>query len=459
MSTTDGAAGVHARLDKAALLALCERGVQAAREAGAQEAEVYAESTAEVEVSLQKNDLDQVRVSDEVQFGVRVFVDGRLGFATANAPGAVVATARDAVAVARASPPDPDAGLPGARPIATAPDAVDAALLAVQPGALAALAVDLLGWTRGRDPRITIDTGGVAIAHTVRAVVSSTGVRAAWASAAGSGHMFGMAVDGDTVGSFAYDGDAVRRLDDLRPKLEVAFGNFVSQATGALGATAGESFRGPIVLPPEAVESVLVGPLLRNLGGDAVRQGRSALAGRAGERIAAPGFTLTEGGAGLPGHPLCPFDREGQPRRSLPLVEDGVLKAFLFDGREARAAGRESTGHAQGGATSLPRVGPAALSLATGDVSREALETMDRGVIVTRFSGTTDAVSGDFSGVVKGGFLVEGGERRPIHETTIAGNLWTCLQNVSARADTAELHYGSRAWPALRVEDVSITAG
>ncbi|MEC8423266.1 MAG: metallopeptidase TldD-related protein, partial [Myxococcota bacterium] len=106
-----------------------------------------------------------------------------------------------------------------------------------------------------------------------------------------------------------------------------------------------------------------------------------------------------------------------------------------------------------------PRVGPAALALGTGDVSRAALENMDRGVIVTRFSGTTDPVSGDFSGVVKGGFLVRDGERRPIHETTIAGNLWTCLRNVSARADSALLHYGSRAWPALRVEDVSITAG
>jgi len=459
MTTTGFGGGVRARLDRAALLALCERGVQAARDAGAQEAEVYAESSAEVEVSLQKNDLDQVRVADEVQFGVRVFVDGRLGFATANDPGAVVTTARDAVAVAQASPPDPDAGLPPAVPVMDQPDAVDEALLQLEPGALARMAVDLLAWTRGRDPRITIDTGAVAVAHTVRAVASSTGVRAAWGSAAGSGHMFGMAVDGDTVGSFAYDGDAVRQLAQLRPKLEAAFGRFVAGATGALGATAGESFRGPIVLPPEAVESVLVGPLMRNLGGDAVRQGRSALAGRIGERIAAPGFTLVEGGAGIAGYPLCPFDREGQPRATLPLVEDGVLKAFLYDGREARAAGVRSTGHAQGGATALPSVGPAALVLATGDVPRATLERMERGVIVTRFSGSTDPVSGDFSGVVKGGFLVKDGERRPIHETTIAGNLWTCLKNVSARADTAHLHYGSRAWPALRVEDVSITAG
>jgi len=457
MSTNQ--AGVRARLDRRALLALCDRGVQAALDAGAEEAEVYAEATAEVEVSLAKNDLDQVRVSDEVSFGVRVFVGGRLGFATANDPGAVVATARDAIAVAQASPVHPGAGLPAARSLEELPDAVDDALLAVETGELAKMAVDLLAWTRGRDPRVTVDTGGVAVAHAVRAISASTGVRAAWGSAAGSGHMFGMALDGDAVGSFAYDGDAVRTLAELRPRLESAFDRFVRAATGALGATAGESFRGPIVLPPEAVEDVLIGPLLGNLVGDAVRQGRSALAGRLGERIASPGFTLTEGGRGLAGYPLCPFDREGQPRVSMPLVEDGFLRGFMYDGREAMAAGVESTGHAQGGATSLPRVGAAALELATGVVPVTELERMERGVIVTRFSGSTDPVSGDFSGVVKGGFLVRDGERRAIHETTIAGNLWDCLKNVSARADAAEVRYGSRAWPALRVEDVSITAG
>lgn len=449
----------RATLDRDQLLALCEQGVAAAQKAGADAAEVYAESSAEAEVSLQKNDLDQVRTTEEVTLGVRVFIDGRVGFATANDPGAVAETAQDAVAVAKASPPDPLNGLPDPQLVADAPDAIDEALLELDIGTLAELAMDLLAWTRGRDARITVDTGGVSVAHAVRAIASSTGVRAAWGSAAGSGHMFGMAIDGDEVGSFSYDGDAVRSLDALRPALEQAFGQFVSHAVGALGAGAGESFRGPILLLPESVESVLVGPLLQNITANAVRQGRSALAEKLGETIAAPGFTLVEGGAGLPGYPIAPFDREGMPRATLPLVEGGVLNAFLYDSYEARAAGARSTGHAQGGPGGLPRLGAAALSLAPGDVPMAELARMDRGVVVTRFSGSVNAVSGDFSGVVKGGFLVEAGERRPIHETTIAGNLWTCLKNVSACSSDVMRRYGTRAWPALRVEDVSITAG
>ncbi|NOY25962.1 MAG: TldD/PmbA family protein, partial [Oligoflexia bacterium] len=192
---------------------------------------------------------------------------------------------------------------------------------------------------------------------------------------------------------------------------------------------------------------------------DSVRQGTSPFAGRLGQRIAPAGFSLIEAGAGLDGHPLTPFDREGMPRQRVALVDDGVLGGFLYDATEARYAGRDSTGHAGGGAASLPRVSAACLSLAPGDTPLATLENMDRGVIVTRFSGTTDISSGDFSGVVKGGFLVDHGERRPIMETTIAGNLWDALQNISGRSAETTLFYGTSSYPALRIEDISVTAG
>ncbi len=43
----------------------------------------------------------------------------------------------------------------------------------------------------------------------------------------------------------------------------------------------------------------------------------------------------------------------------------------------------------------------------------QMIQGLERGVIVTRFAGTTNPVSGDFSGVVKGGFLVEKGALGP----------------------------------------------
>jgi PmbA protein len=55
--------------------------------------------------------------------------------------------------------------------------------------------------------------------------------------------------------------------------------------------------------------------------------------------------------------------------------------------------------------------------------------------------------------------LVKGGEKRPILETTIAGNLYDCLRNISAISQEVTVFNGTAAFPALRIEDVSITAG
>ena len=80
-------------------------------------------------------------------------------------------------------------------------------------------------------------------------------------------------------------------------------------------------------------------------------------------------------------------------------------------------------------------------------------------VWVGRFSGSTNGVTGDFSGVVKNGFLLARGERRPIRETMIAGNLFEALRNIEAISAERRLLSGSALLPSLRIGGVSVTAG
>lgn len=447
------------------LLTLCQRGVDAALAHGATQAEVYAQRGRTTKVGFQKNDLDSVSVGEETVFGIRVLLDGRLGFATANHEGSLDEVAAEAVHIARASPPDEAEHLAEPRPVPRQEPLVDPALLALDPTALARMGNDLLQEVLGQrradlpDARVTVDTLELSLHHEARAVASSTGVAAAHRSAWAQGGVFGMAVDGDEVGSFSYDGDAVRHAEDLQPGLARTFARFARKSLGALGAHKGESFRGPCFIPADVVEDFLLGHLVGTLCADAVRKGTSPFADLMGERIAVPGFTLVEEGPGLPGYPITSFDREGLPRQRMPLVEDGVLRSFLFDASEAARVGRSSTGHAQGGASSLPKVGPTCFSLAPGDGDADLLDRMQRGVIITRFSGSTEVSSGDFSGVVKGGFLVRNGERIPIRETTVAGNLWKALKSISAITRQTETFYGVRSLPGLVIDDLSITAG
>ena len=445
--------------DADGLLERCHQAVAAARKAGAGQAEVFASRGRETEVSVEKNDLNMVRVVDETTLGLRVIVDGKVGFATTNRPDDLQGLVDEALAVARSGEPDPHAGLPDPEALPDLVPRLDQGLAEVEPEALVAMTVELMREALARDSRLTVDGGAIGLEHEARAIASSTGVAGTWLASGATGYLMGMAIDGDEVGSFAYDGDAVQDLASLRPSLSAAFARFVDKAVGALGAGKGESFRGSVFLPADVVGGFFLDTLVSVLKADGVRKGRSPMAGKLGELIASPLLNLTEGGAGLSGYPLAPFDREGLPRRRTPLVEGGVLKAFLYDSYEARAAGARSTANALGGAASLPTLGAACVELGAGETPADELAAMERGVIVTRFSGTHDGVSGDFSGVVKGGFLVRDGERRPIKETTISGNVYEALKQVSGVSRERSTFYGTRCYPSVRLEDLSVTAG
>ncbi len=446
------------------LLVLAERAVQAALAAGAQQAEACAGGERELKVGFQRGDLGSVSTSRETTLGLRVYVDGRLGFVTTNRGQDLGALAAEAVAIARCSPPDDFNGLPDPQPVPSLAALVSPDLAELGPETLARLGGELAAMVAAtRDPRcpgaqVAVDTMDLSVHDSARAVVSSTGVRQAHRSASASGGIFGMAIEDGQPGSFSYDGDAVRSAAELPEALDRSFRRFAGKCLGAMGAGRGESFRGPIIVPAEVLSDLLLDAMLRGLCADTVRQGTSPFAGRLGERIAGPGFSLVEGGAGLAGHPITPFDREGMPRQRRALVQDGVLSAFLYDGYEARCVGGRSSGHAAGGAGSLPKVAPSCLEVGAGHLSLAQLEDVPRAVVVTRFSGSIEGSSGNFSGVVKGGFLISGGERRPVMETTIAGNLWEALRAISGISQERESFYGMRLFPAVRFEDISISA-
>jgi PmbA protein len=325
---------------------------------------------------------------------------------------------------------------------------------------LVELAMHMLGQVKARDGRVRVDSGSVNAVQASRAVASSTGVRVCESRAQASANLFGMAVDGAEVGSMDYDSVAVLAASELAADIERLCARFSERCLGALGARKGESFRGTALLSPEVVRSLLLGNLLPTLSAQAVRTGRSPLAGRVGEAIASPQFTLVDDGRLAGGTGSVSFDREGMPTRRTPLIESGVLSGFLYDLYEARAASAQSTGSARGGAADLPRIGPCNLLVEPGETPyAELCREPERAVLVQRFSGSSSSVTGEFSGVVKGSFLLRRGERVPVRETLIAGNLYDVLRSISGISKEVQSLQGSAFVPALRVEGISVTTG
>jgi PmbA protein len=193
-----------------------------------------------------------------------------------------------------------------------------------------------------------------------------------------------------------------------------------------------------------------------------VQRGRSALAGKLGQSIAVPMLDIVDdptddslAGAGA-------FDREGQPTSRFPIVERGVLASYLFNGYAAAVEGRESTGHAKGGARSVPGLGVHAIVVrpGTGGDLAAMLRSLSRGLFVQRFSGTVDPASGDFSGVAKSARWVENGRVvRPVRETLLSGNAFRLLSSIASLSSVDERCMGASRAPYAIVDGVSVTAG
>ncbi len=442
------------------LLDLCQRAVEAALGSGASAAEAFAARRRTREVAFEKNDLNLAKADDELQIGLRVFVGQSMAFVTTNDPATAAEVARQGVTIARVSPPDPFNGLAGPEALPPPRELFDEAIAMLEIPHLTQLANQIAEAAYAADSRISIDGIRLSVEEGVEAIHSSTGVRGSASATYVSGFVMGMAKEGDDVGSFTYDGAAASEWAAFEPEMLAGVKRFGEKAIGALKPRKGRSFRGTVILPPETVGDLLVEPLLASICADAVRKGRSPLRGKEGEIIASRQFGLRDPGTALGTYRIAGFDREGMPIRLLDLLIDGRLQTFLYDTYEARVASRKSTGHGRGSAGGPPRLAPGLAEVLPGERPAAELEAAaGLALVVPRFSGRVEMATGDFSGVVKGGFLLEKGERVPVTETTIAGNLYDALKSVAAVSSDRQHIFGSHLFPTIVLDGIDVTAG
>jgi PmbA protein len=452
-------------VDERDLLDLCDRLVETARRSGADEAEAIAGWHRRVETALENDDVHTAHVSDETTFGLRVIVGGSLGFVTANRTDSesLRACVDEAIAQAHVMPADPFNGLPPPAEPHDVPGLWDDAVDALSVESTAARALELIGRVKSVDARVRVDSGSVGAGAHRGALVSSAGTRVTERSTSIDAHLFGMAVDGEEVASFDYDGESLRAFVGFDERLSELGERFAHKCLFGLGAERARSFKGLVLLSPEAVAEFVLPSLTSVLAADAVRKGRSPLAEKVGAKIAAESFSLTDDPTRPGAVGSTATDREGVPTRRFPLIERGVLRSFLFNHYEARARGDgvRSTGHASGSASTLPGIGPMQLEVAPG--ASPLAKLRDAGaqpvVYVGRFSGSTNAITGDFSGVVKNGALLEGGRETPIKETTVAGNLYELLERIVGVSSERRTVGGVTTTPSLLVDGISVTAG
>ncbi|MBQ6815489.1 MAG: TldD/PmbA family protein [Lachnospiraceae bacterium] len=112
---------------------------------------------------------------------------------------------------------------------------------------------------------------------------------------------------------------------------------------------------------------------------------------------------------------------DGFKSEAYDVIENGVLKNYMIDYYIS-----EKTGYKK--ALNLGND----MIIKAGDVSyQDMIKNIKKGILIDGFSGGYPAVNGDFSGVVKNGFLIEDGKiSNAITETMISGNLFEMFKNI-----------------------------
>ncbi len=440
------------------LLGRCREGCAAAMRAGATDAEVYAQHSEDVSVSIEKHDVQIARSSCESTFGVRVLVGSRMGFASTNAPAEMPDACRDAVALAKASPGDPHNRLAEPQDLHEVPSLFDETSVGFSTDDAVQRAADMLRVAESIDRRLIVGDGGFSSIRTARAVANTRGVAAAERTTLFSHHVLVTAKEDERVSSMDLQYGASRRARDIDvvPTVTLACRN----AMESLGASPGETFQGTAILSPSAVLDLVVGPLLFHANGRNAVRGLSRWRDQLGRAVASSVLSVRDDGTISGGVGSSAFDREGVPHAPLTLVDRGRLTSFLHNGYSSSAFGAANTGHAAGTASSLPMIGPTNLSIEPGIASLEDLiADTKRGLLVGRFSGNVDPISGDFSGVAKAAHLVRDGRRAvAVSGTLIAGNVFEALAAITGISREVQSIYGF-ALPYVALEGVSVTAG
>ena len=412
----------------------------------------------ELSIEVREGKVETVKQAVEEGIGVRVFVDGRLGFAysTQKTPEKVKETVQKAVAAAMLTDPDPNYRL--AQPSSIMPFSLtDPEITNTSLEEKVALALTMEKEAVNFNPKIKgIEAAAYDDYHYQMALANTEGFQGSFSGNYASSYIY-LASEDETGSETAFAYKITRKFREIDP---VTLGREAAEkAVAKLGAGKIPSGKYEALLDPYVAINLL-GVLKASFLAENVQKGKSLLKGKLGEKVFSQAFSLIDDGTLKEGLATAPFDGEGVPTKKNVLVENGTVKSYLYNLYTAAKDGVASTGNAvRSSFKALPELGTTNFFIPPGGVSRESLfKQTRRGVYITEVLGmhTANPVSGDFS-VGATGFLVENGEiTRPVRGITIAGNIKDLFGKlVAAGADLR--FYGAKGSPTLLIEEIAVS--
>jgi len=434
-----------------------------AKKAGADQAEAVTGASRAFSVGVNDRKIETLKQSASRSLGLRVIVNGAVGFVSSSdlRPEALDDLARRAVALARFSTPDEANQLPLDEEIAGEAGGdlalFDPEVLELPAEKKIEMCLELERIALDTDPRIRrTDGASLSTRDGASALANSRGmVRSSYGTSI-STWVVALADDRDGKQQTGVYGNSKRWVRELET-MEAIGREAVSRATARIGASPVPTAKVPVVMHPDIAAS-WIGEMYDAFTGESVLKKASWLTEKLGEMIASPIVTLVDDGRLRSGLGSSAWDGEGVPTRRNVLIERGVCRMFEYDVYHARRAGVRSTGNGVRGTGSVPGIGYHNLYVEPGKESpEEVLKKVDRGFYFDdQGSYGFNSVTGDYSFQAQGFWIENGKKMQPVDGVTVASTSLEMLKRVVAIGNDLKWN-ASIACPTLLIEEMTLS--
>ncbi len=403
-------------------------------------------------VNFENDRLKSAESSQRTEIQVRVIKDGKVGLSSTTDPADVDGVVNRALEAADFGSPA-HYELPAAQPL-PAVKTFDPTILTLTKPDMIRLGQGMMDMIKSYNPEIL---AGAAVNRIQSKIEYANSAGAQYAAEHTD---FGVAAGGQLVRGtdILFAGDSMRHKQRAVDPEEIAERaiNYFRMAEVIAPIQTGEY---PVIFTPGGLIALLLS-LGLGLDGKNVLLGASPLAGKLGQVIADPRFTLTDDPLLDYAPQTAAFDNEGVPKARLPLIEGGVLQNFVYDLDTAGRAGAKPTGHGSGRSFSNLVINP-------GDTPyADMLKGIRQGLLVHEFLGLGQGnpINGEFSVNLFLGYKIEDGEIvGRVKDVMLAGNALHAIQDIAAISREREWVSGDFAWysglyPYLQVNKLSVVA-
>ncbi len=409
-------------------------------------ADIYLERSVRSEIGANDGAIEKVQESDSFGAAVRVFKDGRMGFAWTTSPDPeeavkIIEKARDTMFV------DGYSGL-DFKPLKNSGGIKmnDPVFESVTLEKKKARALEIEAAAKAASPKVKFvrDTTCVDILSST-SYFNTSGAQYDYEKT--YSYAFTSAIASDGVHDEAADvmeGSALWQGVDPAELGKQAGLRAASLLTGGQVPT-GEY---TLIIPPYAAVEFLqvISPMFSAAN---LRKGKTLLAGAAeGDEIASGHVTLVDDPCMDYGAGSYPADGEGFEGTKKKLIDAGRFKGFLYDMKEAAFYKKASSGNSiRSSFKALPEPGVSNFYFEPGKENTGNILKKQKGIFINSMMGLhmTDTVSGNFS-LGMNGWIFENGEKKgAVKEVLITGNIKDFLKKITAVCDDLKfyMNFGS----------------